>query len=154
MVRRYFTQEETDISSSTLTSRENRDYSDIDLTFTTKPGPAGVPTTGDVYKKTGAAAVKQAVKTLLLTGQFEKPFQPNFGAGLHDVVFEYNDVAERDLIAARIENAIKYFEPRATLEDIAISDELNNNSIQIAVLFSINNTQEVVEFTTTLNRLR
>lgn len=154
MVRRYFTQEETDISSSTHITRENRDYSDIDLTLAVKPGPAGLSTTGDVYKKTGAEAVKQAVRNMLLTGPNERPFNPTFGGGLYDALFEFNDVAERELAIARIERSIKNFEPRATVEDIAFSTGLDTNEMKIAVLFSINNTEEVVEFTTTLNRLR
>lgn len=154
MVRRYFTREETDISSSVLSTRTNRDYSDIDLSFTAKPGPEGVSTTGDLYKKTGPEAVRQAVKTLLLTGVGEKPFQPTFGAGLYDLLFEFNDVADKDLVVGRIEMALKYYEPRARLENIAISPGVDTNTIAIAVLFSIENTEEIFEFTTTLNRLR
>ena len=48
-----------------LTSR-TKSYSDIDLTFTPKAS-------GDIFKKQHGAAVKQAVKNLLLTNELLYP---------------------------------------------------------------------------------
>ena len=60
MARAYST-EDTNLSKSLISSR-GTDYKDIDLAFAAKPA-------GDVFKKTDAAAVKQAVKNLLLTNR-------------------------------------------------------------------------------------
>ena len=62
--------EDGNLSVSAITGTRTRVYKDIDLTFTNKPS-------GEIFKKESAAAVKQAVKNLLLTNYFEKPFQPN-----------------------------------------------------------------------------
>ena len=82
--------EDGNLSVSAITGTRTRVYKDIDLTFTNKPS-------GEIFKKESAAAVKQAVKNLLLTNYFEKPFQPKFGGNLRDMLFDLADEdAEED----------------------------------------------------------
>ena len=76
-----FSVEDGNQDTSTLRSRRNREYSDIDLSFLKSAS-------GDVFKKTSAAAVKQSVKNLLMTNWGEKPFRPVFGGNLNDLLFE------------------------------------------------------------------
>ena len=52
--------EDTNLSVSKIITTRNKDYKDLDLSFVKKTN------TGDIFKKTDAAAVKQAVKTLSL----------------------------------------------------------------------------------------
>ena len=59
MAVKAFSIEDGNLSASVVTTRSKK-YTDIDLTFANRPS-------GDVYKKVDAAAVKQAVKNLLLT---------------------------------------------------------------------------------------
>lgn len=66
---RVFSLEDGNISKKPIITSQNRTYTDIDLSFSRK-------STGDVFKKTDAASVKQAVKNLLLTNLGEKPFRP------------------------------------------------------------------------------
>jgi len=73
--------EDVRLGSSSIIGSRTKVYKDIDLTFAAKPS-------GEIFKKTDAAAVKQAVKNLMLTNHFEKPFQPTFGANLRDLLFE------------------------------------------------------------------
>ena len=53
---RVFSVEEGNPQSSTISSSRAVLYKDIDLTFTIKPS-------GEIYKKLGSAAVKQAIET-------------------------------------------------------------------------------------------
>ena len=71
--------EDGNLSVSTLIGTRTKLYKDIDLTFANKPS-------GEIFKKESAAAVKQAVKNLMLTNHFEKPFQPRFGANFRDLL--------------------------------------------------------------------
>ena len=59
--------EDKDPNASALVTSRSKVYKDIDLSFAKRPS-------GDVYKKSDAAAVKQAVKTIVATGRLEKPF--------------------------------------------------------------------------------
>ena len=63
---RVFSQEDGNLNTRSIITSRNASYSDIDLTFENKPGASSINRT-DVYKKTDAAAVKQAVKNVLMT---------------------------------------------------------------------------------------
>lgn len=143
---RIYSQDAKNQEVSFISSR-NRRYTDLDLTFTNKDN-------GDVYKKTDVAAVKQAVKNLILTNHFEKPFLPRFGADIRSLLFElaYDDVASD--IVANIRNAIRIYEPRAEIVDIKVKSLPDYNSINVTLSFTVVNTQETVTFTTVVSRLR
>lgn len=138
--------EDGNLSSSIITSRDKQ-YKDLDLSFVKNPN-------GDVYKKSDAAAVKQAVKTLLMTGQGEKPFKPLFGAGLGAMLFENataDTEAEVDLL---IRTAIENYEPRAEVIHVQSDMNLDRNELFVKVTFRVVSTQEEVTLETSLSRLR
>ena len=43
--------------------------------------------TGQLNKKTNEDAVKQSVRNLLLTNHYERPFQPQIGSNLKQLLF-------------------------------------------------------------------
>lgn len=144
---RAFSVEDGNLSTSTLRSSRTRLYKDIDLTFVAKPS-------GEVYKKQDAAAVKQAVKNMLLTNFAEKPFNPTFGANLRALLF---DLADPDIeydIERAILSTIERFEPRARVLNVRAVALPDNNEISVTVTFKVVSTSEEVTFTTTLARLR
>ena len=139
--------EDGNLSVSAITGTRTRVYKDIDLTFTNKPS-------GEIFKKESAAAVKQAVKNLLLTNYFEKPFQPKFGGNLRDMLFDLADEDAEEDVEERILNAITVFEPRAQALNVTATATPDRNSIRVTVEFRVINTQETVTVTTVLARLR
>jgi phage baseplate assembly protein W len=147
MVTRAFAVEDGNLNTTSLVTSRNRLYRDIDLTFAKKPS-------GEIYKKTDAAAVKQAVKNLLLTNRYEKPFQPEFGGNLNNLLFELVDNDTVYEIDGAIREAIKRYEPRARVRQVATNLQPDANSIGITITFQIVNTEEVVTLDTTITRLR
>jgi len=139
--------EDVRLGSSSIISTRNKIYKDIDLTFAVKPS-------GEIFKKTDAAAVKQAIKNLMLTNYFEKPFQPLFGGNLRAMLFELADDNAEEDIEDRCRNAINVFEPRAEALNITAIAKPDRNSVQVVVEFRIINTEETVKITTVLARLR
>jgi len=139
--------EDVRLGSSSILGTRTKIYKDIDLTFTAKPS-------GEIFKKTDAAAVKQAVKNLMLTNYFEKPFQPKFGANLRALLFDLADDEAEEDIEDRCINAINVFEPRARALNVTAIAKPDRNSIQVVVEFQVINTDEIVKFTSTLARLR
>lgn len=135
--------------TTTVKTTKNREYIDLDLSFTAKGS-------GDVYKKTSLAAIKQSIKLLLMTNRTEKIFSPYHGANLQQYLFELGDRRTISDIKYAITQNIKTFEPRVdakTLEVIPVFDE-GNNTLDVTVIFNVVNSNESVEFTTQLNRLR
>lgn len=144
---RAFAVEDGNLSTGSVVTSRDRNYLDIDLSFEAK-------TNGDIFKKTDAAAVKQAVKNILTTGYTEKPFLPQFGGGLGDALFENMDDATSFEIEQAVRASISNFEPRAVLDTVDISDNPDTNSINVTVRFGIANVGELVTVTTSLSRLR
>lgn len=135
--------------TSTVKATLNREYIDLDATFAAKGS-------GDVYKKTSVASVKQGIKLLLMTNRTEKPFSPYFGANLQEYLFELADQRTATSMQDAIKDNIRAFEPRVNPDTLRIITELapDNNSITITIIFNMVNSNEDVEFTTRLNRLR
>lgn len=150
MASRAFSVEDGNLSKqSTLKATKNREYIDLDLSFAKKGS-------GDIFKKTSAASVKQALKLLLMTGRTEKPFSPYFGADLGTYLFELADNQTVVDIEFAIRENIRAFEPRVNIQTLKINTDVSpdTNSISITLIFNIVNSSETVEFTTRLNRLR
>lgn len=141
--------EDKDLQNVSLQTSTSKIYKDVDLSLAKNSG------TGDVYKKKDAAAVKQAIKNLLLTNNLERPFNASFGANLNNLLFELStgEVTETE-ISQNIKRAIERYEPRAILEDVNVALLSDLNAISVNVEFSILGMSETVTFETTVSRLR
>jgi len=146
-IRRVLSTEDGNLQKSTLISSRTVDYVDVDLSFNKKPA-------GDVYKKKDASSVKQAIKNLLLTNHYEKPFQPFFGANLRGLLFELADDQTESEVSVNIASAIQSYEPRVEVMDIDVNVLPDQNDMRVSIVFKIVSTEEIVTFTTNLSRLR
>lgn len=144
---RNFAVEDGNLSSGSVVTSRTKNYTDIDLSFEPRSD-------GDIFKKTDAAAVKQAVKNILTTGFRERPFLPAFGGGLGNSLFELMDDGTTYEIEQAITASIQNYEPRAVLDKVTVSDNIDNNSIDVTVRFGIVNVGEIVTVETSLSRLR
>ena len=143
-----FSLEDKNLDVSTILTSRSRAYKDIDLTF------KNIPISGEIYKKTEASAVKQAVKNLVMTNFGEKPFDPEFGGHVQSLLFELAHEDTEEEIEEQILSAINRYEPRAVaLSVIAISDP-DRNSVDVTIVFQVVNTQEEVSLSIALARLR
>lgn len=150
--RRIVAYEDGATNRTSLISSKQTSYSDIDLTFTAKPGD-GVK--GDIYKKFNIGAVLQACKNSLLTDKGEKPFLPNFGVGATSQLFEFNDQVTRRKIADRIAINVPFYEPRVEIRNVQFkTSELDPHTLALTVEVAILSLNETVTFTTYVNRLR
>lgn len=147
-IRRAFAQEDTNLQTATVTTTRVRQYTDIDLTFRAKPS------SGEIYKKTDGASVKQAIKTLVLTDLLEKPFRPRFGGNIRAQLFELADRGRSSILRRGIIENIQVYEPRAEVLDVIVNIQPDNHSLDVTIKFKVVNTEEEIEFTTTLARLR
>lgn len=144
---RVLAKEDGNLSQSTLIGGRRKEYRDIDLSFTAKSN-------GEIFVKKEAAAVKQAVKNLILTDYFEKPFEPFYGGNIRALLFELADDDVEEETRENIIRAINAYEPRAIVREVSVSYQEERNSISIYIEFQVINTEEVVTFTTSLSRLR
>jgi phage baseplate assembly protein W len=129
-------------------ARNTRVFSDLDFNFTSHP------VTGDVARKYDETAIKAAVKNLLLTRNFERPFHSEIGSPLRQILFE--PVTPLTLVSMKrsIEDVITNFEPRVDLIDVQLFDNMDNNAVSITVLFKIKNTTSPIKLDLVLKRTR
>ena len=139
--------EDKDTNTPALVTARTINYTDIDLSFAKRPS-------GDIYKKTDAAAVKQSVKNIVATNRLEKPFNDDFGADITSLLFELANDETSQQIRQNIDNAIYIYEPRAEVLNIDVSDRIDTNTINVTVTFKVVSTEEVVTLTSVVSRLR
>jgi len=112
------------------------------------------PIRKDIIPLKDDAAVKNAVKNLLVSNFFERPFQPTLGANLRGLLFEPADAITKLDLKQGIRRVLDTHEPRIKVLNIKVFDESDNNSYRITVNFLIKeyDTAESVEIV--LRRLR
>jgi len=147
MPTRAFSVEDGNIGSKTILTSRTQSSKDIDLSFAKK-------VSGEVYKKEHAAAVKQAVKNLLMTNYSEKPFLPRFGGNLNSLLFALStDINDEGLEEQIIQN-INIFEPRARVLSVSSQTKDDSHEIKVSVTFQVVNTNETLTTDIDLTRLR
>ena len=144
---RAFSVEDGNIGSNQIITSRTKFSKDIDLSFAKRPS-------GDVFKKEHAAAVKQAVKNILLTNFSEKPFLPLYGGNLNALLFALNTDFSEEEIKERIIQTIEIFEPRAIVLNVSTILNDDSHEVKITVTFRVVNTNQTVVTELNLTRLR
>ena len=129
--------------------RSVRIYKDINLNFGIHPVTKQINTLSD------AAAVKRSVRNLVQYGFYEKPFHPEIGSGIRDLLFENMTPFVANNLSKQIEEIITNYEPRALLANIEVIPRFDNNQYEVIVEFYIQNAPaELVDLSFSLERLR
>lgn len=128
--------------------RNTRQYSDINLLFTTNPS------TADLIKKTDEEAIKASVRNLISTKNYERPFHPEIGCQVYSLLFENLTPVTIQAMKRTILQTIEKFEPRVVVNTINIGEDADGNSLVVDVYFRIINSEKPVVITTSLNRIR
>jgi phage baseplate assembly protein W len=123
-------------------------FSDIDMSFTAHP------ITGFLTKKTNRQAVRQSVKSLILTEAYERPFQPLIGCGIRNYLFEPFTSLTKKLMEDSIEETINNFEPRADLIAVQVEEYQETHTLAVSVAFMIQNDPDPVILDVILERVR
>lgn len=110
-------------------TRKTKVYKDIDLNFLAHP------VTGDISKKIDEEAIKQALRILLLTQNFERPFHSEIGSPIRGLLFEPSNPLLNNMIKRIVSETIANFEPRVEVIDVDVIDNTDNNEITVSVIF-------------------
>ncbi len=123
-------------------------YSDIDFTFTRKP------VTNDVALSYDEMAVIRSVRNLLLTNHYERPFQPELGSNINNLLFEPISPITSSSLQTEIENMITNYEPRALLKSVTVNAQPDQNAYEVSLEFYIQNATLPTTVTIFLERNR
>jgi len=128
--------------------KQKNSYADLSFDFTANPQ------TGDVATVKDAVSVKRGIKNVLLTAPFERLFQPEFGSGIKNILFEPMTPLTEQRLSDACADAVDAWEKRASVIDITVISEEEYNRYRVAIKFSINNSLETEQVDVFLNRER
>ena len=138
-----------DAQANNDSTRNARQYTDLDLNFARKSSNS------DVNKLTDVQAVKRSLRNLILLNYYEKPFHPEIAGGIRQMLFENMTPTVSIIIAKQLEQVIANYEPRARLVSIRAIPDYDRNSYDVNIEFYIVNTPtELVDMSVMLERLR
>jgi phage baseplate assembly protein W len=84
---------------------------------------------------------KYAIRTNLinffLTGKRERIFNPDFGAGLRDLLFEQMTQESIDTVKALIERGLEKYFPRVLPQRMLLTPDLENNLVNFELAYKI-----------------
>ena len=111
--------------------KKSKGFKDIGIGFTRNSF------TDDIATVQNDNSIKQSVKNLVLTTPGEKPFQPNVGSKVYDMLFEPLDPFVADMIKEEIINTINQYEPRVELSIVNVEPIFEGNKANIYIEYRI-----------------
>lgn len=127
---------------------KSRKFTDFGLNFTSHPA------TADIVKVEDEEAVKSAIRNLIQTKNFDRPFHPEIGCGIHNLLFDNFSPMTIQLARRAVEDILRAYEPRAEILDVIVGANQDQNELSITVIFRLINSDNPVKVTTLLNRNR
>ena len=137
-----------DSQTQSKSTRNSRAFRDIDLDFDRNI------VTNDVNVVEDVVAIKRSVRNLIQTNYYERPFHPELGCGIRELLFENFTPLTGIFIKRKVEEVITNYEPRARLSQVTVNEQPDRNAIGVTVYFYVMNIPEQVSVTTLLQRIR
>ena len=106
-------------------------FKDLSVTFKKHP------VSNDLVTVKDKAAIVQAITALLLTRKGERPFQPQLGCGIQNVLFEPLDYGSAGIIRSEIKDVLNRYEPRITIDSIRCTPDDFNNGYEVEMSYTI-----------------
>ena len=120
-----------DSSTRNNSSRNSRSFRDIDLDFNRNS------VTNDINVVENVVAVKRAVRNLVQTNFYERPFQPELGCGVRQLLFENFTPLTKVFLERKIEEVLLNYEPRIDLQNVAVDDDQDKNRLVVDIYFYV-----------------
>ena len=92
-------------------------YKDIDFNLLDSPEQ-----NYDAKTRVDTSDITQSIKNILLTVPGEKPFNPSFGVGMNEYLFQPLSTLTKQIIKNRILAQLEIYEPRAIVSNIDITE--------------------------------
>ena len=129
--------------------RSSRIYRDLNLNFNAHP------ITGDVASITDVNAIKRSIRNLLLTNHYDRPFHPEIGSNISQLLFENFGIITGTMLSKEIEDMITNYEPRAVVETVETFPVPDTNTYDVRIYFYVENMPaELQEMQTFLEAVR
>ena len=104
--------------------------------------PVGLDDDGQVeLTPDGEEGVRQSIWMILGTSRGERVMRPDFGCGIHDMVFGVNNAATANAVAGAVRDALAVWEPRIDVLDVyAVPDPSRPSLLTIEINYQVRST--------------
>ena len=133
---------------ATVDINSTRSFKDLDLNFTIHPIRKDINTHKNEY------AIINSVKNLVLTNNYERPFQPEIGSNIRRLLFENVDAITAAQIEREITETVENFEPRVQVSKVTASADPDNNGYKVTLEFFVINNANPITINFFLERIR
>ena len=137
-----------DSQTQSKSTRNSRRFRDIDLDFNRNT------VTNDVNVVEDVIAIKRSVKNLVQTNFYERPFHPEIGSDVRALLFENMTPLTALNLERKVAEVLINFEPRASIESIVASPDIDANRYHLQISFYVVGIQSPIVVETFLQRLR
>lgn len=134
--------------SLTPRTRSVEFFSDFKSNLETVPGRT------DLARSVNENAVRDSIRSLIMTDRGERLFQPDIGCDIRGSMFENMDPNTSLILKENIKSTIKTYEPRCDLKDVIVFANLEQNSVSVKIIFSVINSNRDSTLTIDLDRVR
>jgi phage baseplate assembly protein W len=129
-------------------ARNTRTFSDLDFNFTAHP------VTGDIVRRFDEQSIKNALKNLILTANYERPFHSEIGSPIKRLLFEPATPMLEVMMQRAIVDTVENFEPRVELLNVEVVVSEDEYTVYVTIEFRIINTTQPLTLDLTLERTR
>ena len=103
------------------------------------------PRTGQVAAAQYEEDIRQSIRIIVETAQGERVMRPDFGCGIHDLVFETMDSQTLQRVRSTVEDALRRYEARIEVISVGVIDDdgLASGRLRIEVDYRVRKTNQI-----------
>ena len=100
--------------------------------------PFRISPSGGIALSRQAIDIDEAIRIILGTAKGERHMRPQFGCGIHDLMFAPNDATTAGLVETYVRDAIGWWEPRVEVLKVVVHNDADErNKMLINVYYRI-----------------
>ena len=103
--------------------------------------PVSVDERGQIALSAADESIREAIWIILATARGERKMRPDFGCGIHDLVFATNSAETAGRVATDVRESLLLWEPRIDLENVDVrSDPEEPGRLLIQIEYRVRST--------------
>ena len=105
--------------------------------------PMRTDATGSVALVSSDEEIRESMRLVLGTACGERPMRPEFGCGIHDLVFAPANAATAGRVAYEVRTSLERWEPRIEVDDVDVRFEPDQPGVMyVAVTYALRGTND------------
>ena len=105
--------------------------------------PLSTDASGALLRAAYEDSVQQSVWVILSTAKGERVMRPDFGCGIHDLVFDTVTASTSGRVAMAVRDALLRFEPRIDVRDVRVNPGEDDGVLLVEIDYEVRATNNV-----------